>query len=210
MSDADDEREDLRFQVEVSVRSGIGSEETVLDAIGLLVDDILGEPDEDLKSELEAYARELLEEMRRNESRWTERTTNDAIDAAFDDLNAAGIVALQDAGYTQSDGWADVNERAARLRPQPRGATFYHRQDLERGLAGEGLWLTFGAYDDGEEHDAASVAVGREIFDVLVRHGVGARWNGTTTQRIQISPFEWRKRRFTRAPGGGDGPARAR
>ena len=37
---------------------------------------------------------------------------NDALDAAFTELDGLGIVALQNAGYTQSDGWDDAREIA--------------------------------------------------------------------------------------------------
>jgi len=65
-------------------------------------------------------------------------TVNDRIRRAFAELNKRGIVALQNAGMTMSDGWEDANETAT---SSTRGATFYHRQDLERAMHGEGLLL---------------------------------------------------------------------
>lgn len=126
---------------------------------------------------------------------------NDRLDAAFDELNATGIVAVQGAGYTMSDGWSDVNAIATRLaeadaKKRPHGATFFHQQDLERAVAGRGLLLAFGAYeDDDAKHDAASIAVGKRVCEVLNKHGVPTTWDESVEQRIAIPPFEWRKRR---------------
>jgi hypothetical protein len=118
---------------------------------------------------------------------------NAGIDAAFEALNREGIVALQAAGYTQSDAWDDVNELAARRRAKgeaPRGGCFYHEQDLERAVRGEGLMLGFGSY--GGEADA--VPLGRRIVQVLQEHGVPAEWDEDPKQRILIAPFEWFRR----------------
>jgi len=69
---------------------------------------------------------------------------------------------------------------------------------------GEGLLLTFGAYEEDEsKREAASLAVARDICETLARHGVKTEWNGSIDQRIEIAPFEWRKRRWTRAPASG-------
>lgn len=122
------------------------------------------------------------------------RDVNAAIDSAFEELNAKGIVAMQDVGDTISDGWADVNEIATAREPTPRGATFYHGQDRERAMAGLGLMLVFGAYeDDPSKQPAASRAIGSEVCATLARWGVETSWNGDIETRIQIAPFEWRK-----------------
>ncbi|MCB9598860.1 MAG: hypothetical protein H6721_07660 [Sandaracinus sp.] len=84
--------------------------------------------------------------------------------------------------------------------PRAWGAVFFHGQDVERGVRGEGLYLAFGAFATGPAHQAETVKVGREICDTLTRFGLPTEWNGTTTSRIRVSPFEWRKRRVSRPP----------
>lgn len=195
-----DTREELLATLQMEVRSGFGSDDDVLAGIPGLVEEIAGAADPDLARELAGLARGWLDEQRRRELTWKSATTNDAIDRAFEELDAQGVVALQNAGMTASEGWSDVGEIAAQ-RDDLRGATFYHGQDLARGVEGEGLWLTFGALVDGPEHDTASVAVGFEICAALHRHGVETTWNGSVDRRISIPPFEWRKRRSTKAPG---------
>ena len=196
MSDHDESRDHLFTHVEQLVRGGFEDEDEVLEGMQELVEDEIGEADEGLVAELTAHARRLFGEQRTRQAGWTEPTVNDAIDRAFEELNERGIVAVQNAGYTMSEAWSDVNEVASELSTTPRGATFYHGQDLERVLEGGSLALAFGAYeDDPARHDSAGVAVGREVVDTLTRHGVPVQWNGEVTRRLEIPPFEWRKRR---------------
>lgn len=119
---------------------------------------------------------------------------NDGIDAAFAALDRERqLVALQNAGYTQSDAWSDVNAVAARRRRLGQrvvGGCFYHFQDLERAVRGHGLMIGFGAYADAARDDA-SHAIGTTIVEVLRGHGVPTTWDGRIEQRIQIDPFEW-------------------
>ncbi|MCY1018577.1 DUF6891 domain-containing protein [Pyxidicoccus sp. MSG2] len=197
MSD-DDSRKHLFARVECAVRGGFEDEEELLESLEQWVEDELGESSGVLTEQLQDHARKLLQEQRVREAGWSEPTLNDAIDSAFDELNQRGIVALENAGYTMSDGWSDVNEVASYQDTPPRGAVFYHGQDLERGVAGQGLMLAFGAYENNSaKHAAASLAIGREVCEVLGRHGVKTEWNGSVEERIQIPPFEWRKRRWS-------------
>lgn len=199
MSDSDDDsRKYLFAQVEHAVRGGFEDEDELLEDLEQRVEDELGEADGALVEALEAHARKLFREQRAREAGWSEPTMNDAIDQAFEELNARGIVAMQNAGYTMSEGWSDVNEVASYQDTRPRGAVFYHGQDLERGIEGQGLMLAFGAYErDDAKHDAASIAIAREVCETLARHGVPTEWNGSVDKRIRILPFEWRKRRWT-------------
>jgi hypothetical protein len=159
---------------------------------------------EEIAPDLRKHARDLYAKRKTEEAKWKGATMNDRIDAAFEALNDAGIVAMQDAGYTMSDGWEDCNEVARELDEagdRPRGATFYHGQDLERGVQDEGLMLVYGAYEeDDAKHDAASLAIAREVVATLERHGVKTKWNGKVETRIEIRPFEWKKRQFTKSP----------
>lgn len=134
------------------------------------------------------------------EQRWSARTSNDAIDEAFAALTRRGIVALQDAGGTSSMGWAEVNTVIAELEQRHKkvlGGIFYHSQDLERGVAGEGLWLTFGARD-GSDEGARKIAL--LVLQALEEEGVDCEWNGEIDTRIRVLPFEWKKRRTTEPP----------
>ncbi|AKI98677.1 NusA-like protein [Archangium gephyra] len=194
MSTDDDLRAYLREQVEAAVLGGYQNDKQVLASIEELARHELRDGAQ--VEQLLEYTRRRLEEHRVEEASWTEPTVNDALDRAFEELTRQGILALQNAGYTLSDGWS-VAKDAAEKRFEPiRGATFFHGQDVERGVLGVGLMLAFGAFEeDPARHDEASLAIAREVRETLARHGIETEWNGSVGTRIQIPPFEWRKRR---------------
>src|SRR5262249_29715254 len=121
-------------------------------------------------------------------------TTCDRLDSLFDDLNENGIIALQNAGYTQSDGMSDITERYEDLGGEKSdviGYCFYHGQDLERAVGGMGLLFTFG---DILGDDQKGVKIGEMIRKKAVEHGFEVEWDGSITTRIQLAPFEWQRR----------------
>ena len=189
----------LHEQIDIHVRCGYQSEDEVMETIEEQVRDEFRESGDGAVEPLLAEARQRMAVQKKKEETWTERTANDRLDVAFAALEARGIVALQDAGYTMSDGWSDVAE--ARDYPSDAwGATFFHRQDVERGVQGDGLNLAYGAFVEGDQHEPESIRLGHEICEVLRAHGVEVEWNGSINTRIQVLPFEWKKRRWTIAP----------
>ena len=184
--------------LDVSVSSGYGTKEDVCDA---LVEQVREEFRERPEEEVEVEVRRWIDRLdvawaaqRASEAGWPDETMNDRIDRAFEELTEHGVVALQDAGYTLSDGWSDVHEAAPDV-PRAWGGVFFHRQDVERGVEGDGLMLAFGAFVDGAAHEAESLRLARLTCAVLERHGVPTTWDGTLERRIAIDPFPWQRRR---------------
>lgn len=131
-------------------------------------------------------------EKARVEKTWPPETDCDRLDRVFAQLNAQGICALQNAGYTMSDGIADVSEELARHpRGHFQGYCFYHGQDLERALAGLGLMLAFG---DLREDKNKSVLVGKSIQAAFERAGFRTSWDGTAATRIDVLQIDWKRR----------------
>lgn len=156
-----------------------------------MIDDIL-EDDADEKM-LRAAVNPEFAKKRKAESEWPETTACDRLDSAFEALDKLGILCLHNAGYTMSDGHSDAGELLA---DQPKGRyfgyCFYHGQDLERAVQGEGLMLAFD-HVDGDVPD--KVKVGKMMKEELERVGFALVWDGTTNTRINIPNFDW-KRRF--------------
>ncbi|HSI05270.1 MAG: hypothetical protein ACAI38_03175 [Myxococcota bacterium] len=180
--------------IDLTARSGMVSYGDLIEQIHDRTEDELGGVDEPMMQKFADRARAAVDAREKLESGWPAVTTNDKIDAAFKELNEAGIIALQGAGYTMSDGWDEANDIAATLATPPRGAVFYHWQDLERGVKGEGLWLAYGAYVEGEGHEQASLAIAAEACEALRRHGVAVTFRGNIEERIFIEPFSWQRR----------------
>ncbi|MDI3287770.1 hypothetical protein [Polyangium sp. 15x6] len=191
-------REWLERVVDVDCRAGVYDEANILEALEEIIEVELGEPFPALFEEFAARVKVGLEARAREEATWGDRTINDRLDSAFDDLDARGIVTAQALGSTLQEG-AELIDAMSGDR-EARGSAFYHRQDLERALEGGGLRLAFTAYGD---EAGGGEAIGREIVHVLKHHGVPVSWGGDVRSRIEIEPFEWRKRRATKAPPGG-------
>jgi hypothetical protein len=189
----------LRDRVGAAVRAGIDGDDAVMALAAEIVWIETGARDEGDLREARGDAAALIAERDAVERAWTAPTTNDAIDAAFAELERCGIVAIQRAGDTLTEGWTVADELAA-ARPGTRGAVFYHAQDLDRALAGEGLLLAFAAYAPDDRLEEESAGVARETCEALTRRGVEVSWDGDTSRRIRIAPFEWRKRRRAVAP----------
>jgi len=128
------------------------------------------------------------------ERAWPVVTDCDKLDRAFDELNDSGIIALHNAGYEQDDGIEDVTEVYHELGAEDspvQGYCFYHGQDLERAVDGEGLMLSFG---DILGADAKGEEIGERIVEVLHRHGLAVTWSGTIAERIELPEIQWRRR----------------
>jgi hypothetical protein len=131
---------------------------------------------------------------------WPEVTDCDRVDKAFGAINARGVIALQNAGYTQSDGFDDVSEVLAGTSNKENilGYCFYHGQDLERAIRGGGLYLAFGPFDSKAEETQGPV-IGRLISEELERVGLSVVWDGTFQQRIHIPKIIWQRRQNPQA-----------
>lgn len=132
--------------------------------------------------------------QRVEQATWARPTDCDRLDAAFAAMRAAGVVALQNAGYTQSDGYDDVRD-VVRLTTDPTrlvGYCFYHGQDLERAVAGRDLYLAFGPLDPKLEK-TAGLDVGRTVVAALEAEGLSVAWDGTFEQRIAVGELVWRR-----------------
>lgn len=136
----------------------------------------------------------LFEEKRDEEKSWPKETDVDHLEAAFEQLRKADIIALHYAGNTQSDGRSDAGEEYHTRKDagrSSRGWVFYHSQDVDGALASGELYLAFGAF---ENPDQMAPVIAREAMAVLAQHGLKASWDGDIGQRIRIAPFTWRKR----------------
>lgn len=147
---------------------------------------------------LEAQARRIVEEelaARDEEERgWPVQTDCDRLDAAFEALDRAGVVARQHFTCCGTCGLAEIDREIAAAEAKggrTRGYTFYHWQDTEAAVEGYGICLYYGSCEEGE---AADLAIGHEIAAELKRQGLRPEWDGRLERRIEV-PMDWKRRR---------------
>ena len=160
------------------------------DDIGQMVDDIIGE-DADA-GELKSLIGPKLRAKLRDERSWPGVTDCDRLDQVFYQLHEQGICALANAGYTMSEGYCEVSEAVADA-PDGHytGFCFYHGQDVERAIEGEGVMLAFGDLADDRQR---SIATGQVIAGALRQAGFQVEWDGTVGTRINLPEFDWKRR----------------
>ena len=160
-----------------------------------MIDDVLEEGADErfLRTTVEPE----FEKKTEAEKRWPTETDCDRLDAAFKALDSRGVLALQNAGYTMSDGHESAYEGLSeRGWDKYFGYCFYHGQDLERAIAGHGLLIAFD-HVDGEVPE--KLEVGKLVKAELERAGFRCDWNADTTKRISIPVFDWKRRRSKEA-----------
>jgi hypothetical protein len=157
-----------------------------------------GEIDE---AEVTVAADAAFASLARDRTTWPATTDCDRLDGVFAALNTRGIIALHNAGLTQSDGYHEVVEIYAERSDRNTiiGYCFYHGQDLEGAVQGQDLYLAFGPMD-AQKEQTEGPRIGAMIADELTRAGFAVTWNGTFAERIFVPSIDWKRRRSRRRP----------
>lgn len=194
MSDLDGEGlSDLRDSVRTEVAAGYSSPAEIVEhAVEWLSDDLAPELAAGAAQRLvERLVAEELEAHRLAQAGWPSVTDYDRLANAFVELNAAGIVARDHFTCCGNCGAAEIWDEVDAYGERARGYTFFHMQDTEHAVAGQGLYLSYGS-TGRQESDALEVA--GEVVEVLRRHGLGPSWNGRIQTRVFV-PLDWKRRR---------------
>lgn len=144
---------------------------------------------------VEAEVDRAIDALETEEENWPPITDFDRLLSAFAELNQRGVLALVDAGYTQSDGYGDFQD-ALEMHADAKsviGYCFYHGQDAEHAVDGEGLFLAFGPTHPRDEATQGA-AIGSIVREELERAGLQVEWSGTFSKRICLPAFVWQRR----------------
>ncbi len=185
--------DDLHDFVKVQVASGYAPIDDIVDNAADVFADATLDP-EAFRGAARAVAELALAAHIAEQTTWPTMTDCDRLDAAFAELDGAGIIARQHFSCCGTCGAHEIHDeidRAEKAGQSTRGFTFFHVQDTEQAVAGEALYLSYGATSKDR---AASVAIGHEVVDVLGRHGLSPSWNGKHAHRIAL-PLTWQRRR---------------
>ena len=179
-------------QISLMVQGGFLTEAEIIDQACLLFNDEIEE--NYLQPEITRLTREQLRAHGMQQQTWPKQTDCDRLDAAFAEMQQLGIAARQNFSCCGTCGVAEIwsqLEVAQRDGARVRGYTFYHMQDTEAAVEGAGLYLNYGRGEDGE---GAALAIGRELVDILNRHGLKTSWDGSWNRRIHVE-LDWKRRR---------------
>ena len=182
----------MRSSIETDVAAGFDSPtEISASAVSLFSDEV---DEARLRPIAQKLVDEALAKHRAAQATWPARTDCDRLDQAFADLDAHGIVARQNFADCGTCGVAEIQAEIDAVRKRGRkvrGYTFYHMQDTESAVSGDGLYLNYGSVDDSEKAD---LAIAGEIVQTLKQHGLRTDWNGRIQQRIGVK-LDWKRRR---------------
>ena len=188
--------EDQQFifdSIYTQVRSGFYSLEDIQNNI---IEEIEDNGFEDEISEDWAYKQinAVNEELLKESESWGENTQTNRLIAACDELAESKIIALHYTGYTMDDGEYEVIEVERTLNDnneKSEGYCFYHGQDLERAVRGEGLNISFQKINN--ESDVVSKEIAKKIVAVLEKHDLKVDWNGKASSKILLPEFKWQR-----------------
>src|SRR5262249_61385294 len=102
----------------------------------------------------------------------------------FGGLEAEGVVALPHFPCCSTCGHAEIGAETAETEAKGVavvGYVFYHVQNTEAAVQCGGLYLGFGATEDGT---GPIREVGRRVVTVLERNGLNTRWNVSYTECV--------------------------
>lgn len=188
--------EDQQFifdSIYTQVRSGFYSLEDIQNNI---IEEIEDNGFEDEISEDWAYKQinAVNEELLKESESLGENTQTNRLIAAFDELAESKIIALHYTGYTMDDGEYEVIEVERTLNDnneKSEGYCFYHGQDLERAVRGDGLNISFQKINN--ESDVVSKEIAKKIVAVLEKHDLKVDWNGKASSKILLPEFKWQR-----------------
>ena len=187
------------------IDAGFAPFETVVDTVLELADDEdLDDQEPVTRTAVVAEVRRRWQARRQEQQSWPAVTDADRLRVAFARLEAQGVAALMDFSCCQGCAPGELVEVVEQRPVRPSGYVYFHQQDTESMVEDGSLYLAYGSTDpslDAATYDAAAVAIGRRVVDVLREEGFDVRWNGTIGQRICVDGVQWRNRLTEDAPG---------
>jgi hypothetical protein len=137
---------------------------------------------------------EEIKALQKDQKDWPAATDYERLRAAFNSLEASGIVARENFTCCQTCGNAEIGAEAEVFKASgqvARGYVFFHQQDTESAVSGGGLHFTYGAFQ--KPYDQNALQVGHALVDALKAAGLAPEWNGKLSKRIFV-PVNWQRR----------------
>jgi hypothetical protein len=195
----DDELAEAIEEVSGYIRRDVAGGFAELDAIVPNALEVVGDeyPADELRPHAERVLREAVAAQARAERSWPAVTDCDRFDAAFADLEAAGIVCRHNfscCGTCAAGEIWDEIEAERNIGREIVGCAHYNCQDTESAVEGYGVYLSYGSVLKGER---PAVDVGHQIARAMRARGLRVTWDGSLSKRIHVA-LDW-KRRLSKA-----------
>lgn len=161
------------------------------------INDTIDEKDlpteEDIENEVTTMASfaidKAVEQCLSEEKTWLELTDCDKLTNAFEELSENGIVAQENFTCCQTCGSYEIAEHAVE---GDYGYVFYHQQDTERAVEGDGVYLSYGNIGSDEK---PLTDITDQIVNTIEKHGLRVNWNRSMNTRMLVN-LDWKKRIF--------------
>lgn len=178
--------EAIEFQNEVThlLRSGFYT----LDEAKTAAQEIVEFTGSDFQSNI--LAQKSYDQVMHEQSQWTGVNDCDRLIQAFDDLRAQGVVCCENfscCGTCGSSEIWEVIDIAQQAGQNVVGYVFYHQQDTEHAVEGDGLYFNYGAVSGPSE------ATAHALVTSLRNAGLSPDWNGSSSTRVFV-PLQWQRR----------------
>jgi hypothetical protein len=182
---------EVNNEISVAVRGGFFDRERI---IRIFLEEMYS-PGDLNESDVIECVDEKIRILEVEKATWPSVTDCDRLNMVFNELNNMSIIALQNAGFTQSDGYED-SMSTYKMRDDKAeiiGYCFYHGQDLDRVVSTGDLYIAFGPINpELEETDGSRI--GKIVTDKLLEHGFMVEWNGSFNKRICVHNIIWQRR----------------
>jgi len=189
--------DEMRDRIHQDVAAGFLDEKEVCNGvIDMLADQQMPE---ELLPHVERLTREAMEAHFLEQASWPAKTDCDRLVAAFSELEQAGIVAREDFSCCCNCGSSEIRDEMKNVKEsgrQVRGFTYYHMQDTEAAVEGLGIYLSYGADQEGV---APALEIAREVAATIRRHGLVVDWDGVWGKRIGVR-LDWKRKRKPSQP----------
>lgn len=190
---------DIESYIRAQLANGFETPDEVAQSAVEVFEDEL-DPD-DIRRLLATLMPRALADRAKDMASWPPVTDCDRLDAAFEELNALGILARHNFSCCGSCAPGDCAEEYERLNRQWNGVPitgyiYYHQQDADNAADSNYVHIGFGSFSQEKrfkKHAAASVEIARRALEVIQRHGLTYEWDGSINQRPRVN-VNWQRR----------------
>lgn len=131
-----------------------------------------------------------LAQLSSEQAQWPDQTDCHKLDKALEKLEDQGIVARQNFSCCGTCGSTEIWDEVDAVQAEGndvKGYVFYHMQDTENAVEGNGVFFNHVATDGRMAEDTA-----RMLVEALKEAGLAPEWNGSVNTRVFV-PLDWKR-----------------